>query len=614
MTKKKTTILKKYYDLKLSSKQEREIAAYLARELSKINEERQPLLEKWRKGRNQYQGKRKSKDFPWRGVPNRGMPITRSFTNTVFATIMTALLQFFPSLIICKATTDDEKYHKIAKKLQEKLNEWFRVKSDFFQKIKHSIKECVKNGTGSGKVLYEKDERWVFTKEGSKKPQMKLVTVSKGVNFYPIPIENVRISSDAISITDIDKARLIAIDTWITPEEAKLRAKQGIYYEDKVDFLLQQEPDEESEEAKERAEKEGRELQSSYRYKISECWFYYDINDDGIAEDIVVSFHESSNTILRAIFNPLFYSYRPIVFFTYDFNEFTIYADGVAQILEQIQDEIDEIHNMRRLNNILANITAFKIRRGTREEFPDIYPGVQLWVDEPDDITTMQMGIPVQYDIREEQQDNLYAEQAVGISSYNLGRFSGIVSREPAKAVLALMEEVNKKFQLNIIDIKHAIKELAYKITMLYLQHEPEFFNVDLSVEEVKEKIHIEIAVSSVLFNETVQREIYLTMYQLILDFYDKISTIAQVLSNPQVPIEYKETLFSMIRSAEEMMTKILQTFDINAEKYIPKISEVYGEKLSRERTLGGIQPISPEQSMGYSPTETEELEGSPEE
>ncbi|MCK7503210.1 MAG: hypothetical protein MZV70_03315 [Desulfobacterales bacterium] len=96
------------------------------------------------------------------------------------------------------------------------------------------------------------------------------------------------------------------------------------------------------------------------KFEIWEIWLRYDVDEDGEEDDVVITYHRASKTILRAIYNPFFIGFRPFVAFTYNPSEFQFDGRGLVEMLEKSQLEVDAIHNQRRDRATLLNTPDFR--------------------------------------------------------------------------------------------------------------------------------------------------------------------------------------------------------------------------------------------------------------
>jgi hypothetical protein len=107
---------------------------------------------------------------------------------------------------------------------------------------------------------------------------------------------------------------------------------------------------------------------------LMEFHFYWDIDDDGIWEDMIWTVHVQSKTVLRMVFNSI--AAREFEPFGFIPRSFMLESRGVGQICESLQDEVSGTHRLRNDGMKLATIKMLAMRRSVlRENKNTIYQG-----------------------------------------------------------------------------------------------------------------------------------------------------------------------------------------------------------------------------------------------
>ena len=109
----------------------------------------------------------------------------------------------------------------------------------------------------------------------------------------------------------------------------------------------------------------------------------------------------------------------------------------------------------------------------------------------------------------------------------------------------------------------------------------PETRTVQFPVEYIRDAFEIELAASSELLNKEVRREIFMQVYQLLSDFMTKIGGMAQMITSPQVPSDFKKVLIDGSNKSVLILNKILENFpDMKDSKnLIMDVTEVIDTK-----------------------------------
>jgi len=555
--------------------------------LSKELENQRPRLKSIKKWQNLYKGRKKAKSFPYPNCANLAIPITRSNTDAIFVRIIEAI---FGKRKIWVVRAKRPEYIELAREIEEALDHFQRRVLKLKQKLLSPLLQAVKIGTGIVKVIPEKKVKTVYRyatedeirdpniktyalKDTSRKVVKVVQTLYEGPNVYPVPREDFIISSDA---NDVQEALLVGFRTRMRYSEIELRARQGIYDKDAIEKLIH--PDEADEIKQERAKAQGKELEKidlAKEFDIWELYLRYDVDDDGEEDDIVVTFHLESKTILRAIYNPMFSGFRPLVAFKGSPTEFSFDGEGVCEILEKLQEEIDSIHNARldRLAQINAPIVFY--RSGLGLDNFTLEPGKVWSVDDLPDNAIKIFNWPHVYPETERAEDRLvtYADRAVGITPAVMG--VSTAERPVASETIILREEANKKFR-NIADnIRDGIIELGYSLLEYFAQYSPTYSysvyegeklitkTVNFPIEFIRDIFEISLEASSELISQEIRRQINLTVYQLLSDYMTKIAGMVQAIVSPEVPSDFKKFLLKAAEVSATVVERILQDFDL---------------------------------------------------
>jgi len=555
--------------------------------LSKELENQRPRLKSIKKWQNLYKGKKKPKSFPYPNCANLAIPITRSNTDAIFVRIIEAI---FGKRKVWVVRAKRPEYVELAREVEEALDHFQRRVLKLKQKLLSPLLQAVKIGTGIVKVIPEKKVKTVYryaTEDEIRDPNVKtydlkgtsrkvvkiVQTLYEGPNVYPVPREDFIISSDA---NDIQDALLVGFRTRMRYAEIELRARQGIYDEKAIENLVH--PDEVDEVKKERAEGQGKELEKIdpvKEFDIWELYLRYDVDGDGEEDDIVVTYHLESKTILRAIYNPMFSGFRPLVAFKGSPIEFSFDGEGVCEILEKVQEEIDSIHNARldRLAQINAPIVFYRAGLGL-DDFT-LEPGKVWSVDDLPDNAIKIFNWPEIYPSTEREEDRLvtYADRAVGITPAVMG--VSTAERPVAAETIILREEANKKFKNMVDNIRNGVVELGYSVLEYFAQYSPTYSytvyeseklvtkTVNFPIEFIRDIFEISLEASSELISQEIRRQINLTVYQLLSDYMTKVAGMVQAIVSPQVPSDFKKFLIKSAQVSATVVERILQDFDL---------------------------------------------------
>jgi len=610
----------------LRDKLSMEIGGWLNDELR--NQEK--LIEKLAVWDKQYCGKKPEKNHPYPGANNTAIPVTRINTDAIVVRIFDVAWSQ-KKAYVCNAR--DEQYIEVAGKLENALDWWQKDVVGLKAKLFSPIMQAVKTGSSFVKLAYVQKNRTQVryasqAEVAQKVPGLikfknkqygikKVITHYNGPDVQPISREDFVYSSDA---TDLDSAFMCGFRFYLREPEVKLRARQGLWYEDAVEKITS--PDEISDTKIKRAETRGIEIKSDEKKKneIWELWLRYDVDEDGEEDDIVVTFHLKTKTILRATYNPLFMGFRPFVAFTFSPREYSLEGEGTCEIMEKIQEEIDTIHNARldRLDQINAPMVLVREGSGIDEDFR-LAPGLtKVTTDELSDnnMPVKFLTFPEVYPSTWAEEKLLvdYGQQALGIGPAALGQPTS--ERPVARETYQLLQEMNKKFKFGIDNIRDDMGEVGTKAAMLMAQYQPRYSYftagpngmlqeeaLDFPFEFLRDAVGIELTASSELLNVETRRENNLIAYQLMSDYDTKFAGMYQAMLDPGTPPPMKMLLFEVSKQGFKILTEFLDDLGKKDSKsLIPQITPEMLQAAMEQQPPPGPPPGGPPGQGGGPP------------
>jgi hypothetical protein len=564
---------------KLRDELESSVGKWLDQELD-AQKDRIDKLSKWNK---QYHGIKPAKNYPYPGCNNTSINISMYHVDTNAVRIYDAVWSQKKLFIVQgkKAPFTD-----MAPMLEDGLDWWQRSIVDLKAKCFSPIMQSIQTGTSMVKMDYVRRKRTayryatpdeeVLKPEGTFKlpnGQMgvkQVLTTYDGPDVFPISREDWVISSDAASVQD---AFLCGFRTYLRKPEIEVKCKQGLYFEEIAEKLVNS--DEIDDTKKERAEASFKEIRSDEKgkFEIWELWLRYDVDEDGEEDDVVITYHRASKTILRAMYNPFFIGFRPFVAFRFNPTAYSFEGKGICEILEKIQEEIDTIHNQRLDRMDQINAPMYNVRGGIGIDDWKIAPGMVRVVEDDPATAVFTLQFPDVYPstFSEESLLNSYADKLIGIGPAAMGQ--QVAERPVARDTMALIQEMNKKFKFGIDNVRASLAEVGMMALEMFAQYQPKYSfykekekgleekTIDFPLDYLRDGIAVTLAASSELLNTEVRREINLTVYQLTTDYYTKLGSMAQAILNPGLPPDFKKFLIDSAKVGEKLLGRIVEDF-----------------------------------------------------
>lgn len=579
--------------VKVSEAKEKEIISWLVSQIDTALQDRSPLEARWIKWINQYEEiLPQKKSFPWENCSNISVPISPIAIETIHSREVNTLLNIPPYIQVRskKKGVDPNK----APVIEKFMDQVFRNSLDFYRKGSHWLLEKNKMGTGFLKVFWDSD----------KKKKGKNLVSKDEANINVIDIEDLIFP---INARDLQSSSFVAHRIRTDWNTLKRKEKLGIYKDvEKIKAFKEQDTEDQVSGKDVKGKKEQIEKQSRTapdvvgEYQIHECWFNYDIDDDGYDESLVMTLHKEKQINLRFIYHPYDHARRPFIENKYMERVNRVYGKGIGEQSEHLQDGINDVFNRTIDNMTIANIKCFKGRKTARKDIGKIYPGKVFWLDDPTDLEEFLLGEVHQsnFVIHSELRD--YHERRTKVTDYTLGRESNLMrSRATATGTLALLQESGRHFDLVINNSRQAMVEVAYQIIELYMQYKPEKVFaitgadnqfVDLKLPEInnlREEYEFYCAATSLSVNKEIEKQTNLLLLQQLGQLFGQMINMMMMVFSPQMklPDEIKEYVTNVVKSYHYMAQELVRSFEkIDIDKYIPELPDIIKQAYGQDQ------------------------------
>jgi hypothetical protein len=351
-------------------------------------------------------------------------------------------------------------------------------------------------------------------------------------------------------------------------------------------------------------------------YMLHDLWVQYDINDDNFEESLFVTFHEQTRKVCRI--QPFLYKTRPYVDFHYVRREGRFHSIGVPEMIETIQRGINTSFNQTVDNVTIANVRAHKIKRGsvTARTLGNVYPGKKILVDNMDDIQEYQLGevYPSAFQVGLLLRD--FAERRTGVSDFNLGRESEQLGRSStATTTMALLQESTRRFDLYSKNIRRAISELGMQSLELVQQMKPTgriYSVMDAKGElveralvlpeniDIREHLRMTTTSAAASSNKEVMRQNALAAFGLLTQYLERVFGLAQIMASPQIPEPLRKMAYDMSQTAERLMGRVLEGFDLpDIASFLPQLEGLLNAGQQPVQPPGPQGPVQPQGGVG---------------
>lgn len=570
--------------LVLSEDVENRLIQFLAFEVDQCYQERDGLVEDWIQWQKDYWAKpaKKVQNFPFTRAANIVIPMTAIAVETIYARLLNTLFSVKPFWSIRPRT---EGWIKAAPGVEKWLqSEAEDINSlDIYGFSRESLLELIKFGTGVGKSGYERDLRKVNVDLPDGTIQEKWIERKNGATLDYVPLANFLLR---LHEKDPQLSTWVGEDhlgwTWSQLKREALSGRIEPEALEKIKAYLNTHPNTQSPGTQ--LDDEKRSLEHAEpawhdSFDFQELWVSFDVDGDGVDEEIVVDFHRESETLLSKRYNWYSDVHRPYRIGVYMPVEGRWAGLGVGKQNEQFQVLITTIHRQRLDAGTLANMGQIAIRKtsGYGPGEP-IFPGKLWFLDDVNDIKEFSLSDNTHtHQLNNESTAREYSDKRTGVNEMILGMPSG-GTPGTATSDLAKLAEGNKKFDMVLRNVRRWYGLLGQDVIANFQQfgnqdrhwlirgkdgqYVEEFLS--LPSETVRRGAAIDLTVTDSITNKDVEQQKWQGLFALLTQHYNQVleksMTVAQMTQNPQVFLMMADMA---LKASNETTRRLLETFNV---------------------------------------------------
>jgi len=514
------------------------------------------------------------KTFPWDGAANLVVPLVGITVDSIVARIINTIFAVQPFWSAQALIKDLE---PVVHPLQDFM-EWSRVNElDMYMQIRSWIVEVVKHGWAYLKIYWESFTQRAFVIQGgAARPKDKIVRRPQVKHILLADI----ICQAGIE-DELNQAEWMAHRIRLTDGQLRWRKHDRVYQE--VDKILAHKAEMTPMEEKV-LENELEKEAPRPRDKLNTLYEIYGdlpLGGSDLPVPVMITYHHETKTVARCVYNPDVMGERPFKKGKFIDREGKRDGIGISRQLALLQEEISTLHNQQVDNATLANTRFFIGRRGVVRNGTKVWPGRFLTVPDPArDIITLPMA-DVYPSMRQLETSCLaYSERRSGVADYQLGRESNVMgNRATATGTLALIQEGNRRFDLNVRDVRDCLGAVGKKLLLLNAQFRPSgmaYFVkgqdgelieqvLNLPDEFLADGIGMELTASTATINREIEKQGLMAMMGTLTQYYQQLIQISGIAMNPQTPPPVQQMAVQMADGARYLMSMIVQTYEIRA-------------------------------------------------
>jgi hypothetical protein len=601
-----------YKQIDLPAESASKLASYFQEQVMRGVADRADLEDKWERAHELFEGQRPPKNHPWPGCSNIHIPMVASHVVAIHARFMTTLFAPEPFWRVRARNPDHVDFAKAATEYLD----WARQNMfKWYEPIRDFSLDAINPGLGVLKITWRKREGKVYRYDKDynivedkavieDRPHVESISPDKFV--WPAGYDNIQTCPWIAHIIDY------------TPADLRRLAAEGFYRKPGVRLALGAETLNERDDLDQtRDEHEGLIPSMKPTVRVYDVWGRYDVNGDGIEEEVNAVIEPTTGAILRLNPNPYFHRKRPFVIGRLEPRAHRIAGLSVTDQIGDLNEEINTVHNQTIDAATVSICQMFSVRAGSPAEaaLDQIWPGKKIPRSLPDDIQELSFGPLKTNSVMLEELARVYSERRTGISDFAQGREPSASRRGTATGTLAIIQEGNKKFDFQIRDMREGLAEAGMMLLSLFQQMNPAGIIQDVLGPEdsaafasiimrfpdipLENAISIEVVAGTSTVNRQVQRQDALSLFQLMMSFYQQALQMGQLLSTPGLPPPFIELAIKLATSSKVMLADVLQSFEERrVDELIPDLEEIYAQI----GTIGLMQgnPLAP--GMANSP------------
>lgn len=397
--------------------------------------------------------------------------------------------------------------------------------------------------------------------------------LNAGPKFYPVPPEDVIISG--LPSQGIQEFPLFGMRFYYTGQELADYQKRNNWNLDGVQPLHAKDW------VRTTRETLGKQHETLNRkgtlYDAIHCYCFFDIDGDGLDEDLFVIWNHSGRKIMYVNYNPM--DRRPTEVMVYQRQAHLFYGLGVLQMMKPFEEKLTDVHNYSTLNILLANSRLWVGSEGLPETMK-VWPGKYVQTTNPkEDLIGLQMA-DVYNSIWQDQMITMQlANQRVGIS--DMSRGAAPPSRTPGITMMSALQQVNKRFTPAFDSMKLCIagslRQACYRYQERLLAGDEYAMAVIYDIlgyedgsrvikllrrESFDEHVDVELTASDASANREQDRQNSIMLTNILSQYYQRTIELLLLAANPQTPPEVASVARKVAAAAGEMIDRTIRTFD----------------------------------------------------
>lgn len=507
----------------------------------------------------------RERNFPIKKAPNLVVPLAGIATDNVYSAVVDLIFGLQP-VLTCRAT--QSQWEADARALQRWVDHSVEVRWGLSEAAQSALHDVCRGGTGFYYVPFETRAR--------KLKFYEVVESSPRIRAWP-PED---VFEPAGSFGNLQDLEWVAVRHWLTDYQLADRAELEKW---KRAALAEPTPRRVGDAVKAERERGAKTHSVGQRaqrmYEILEVWAVFDIDGDGVGEDLYAVFDVTTRRALTLRYNP--YDRKPLAVMNFQKRAHMLRGAGIPELLRTIQDAGSDILSYWVTNMFLANTRAWAGPPGANREMEEIYPGKYVAMQNADQVREFRLSDVYPSGPMALQIVQLLASRRIGEPALAEGRGGRFGSRTPGITALTQVQQEVQRFAAAFKNIRdgtaEAVRQALYREQEQLLRgnvrlladlrrvlgdEDGERVAGLLRSEHFDEQVAVELTAGSPSLNKEADKQNAILLIDRMFAYYMQALQLAQL--NEQLPegSPTKAMTRQVLEKANSFIVKMLQTFD----------------------------------------------------
>jgi hypothetical protein len=415
--------------------------------------------------------------------------------------------------------------------------------------------------------------------------------IDRGPKIIALPCEDFHLPEG--SSGNIQTDSWVSMDMWLTEADLALYAKsdrrpkgwntEGIDPAANISPTRQKRLNVASEQSSAAA--------SGKLYQIEFCCGEYDIDDDGLLEEIEIISDVTTNRIMSISFPK--YDKRPFEFTSYQIRSHVAWGLGVMKMSGPFEDEVSILHNERVINVRLANSRMWRAAAAVKSFLDRIWPGKVIQANK-DEVEGLKMGDIYPSTTQAEMMTIAFAERRTGVSDLQASQ-GKLGTRTPGVSAMAYMQSANRRFTPAFRNMRgciaDAVRQCLYRVQERVKANDKaaiqdvrdvlgdkadKFLELMNKVDNLIDAVDIQVTATSISINREADRQSMSMLMQVAEKYYQSRIQLEQ--SKAMAPTKEMHDLITAIDAAVvKLMRRYLRTFETisDVDAYLAEVDGI---------------------------------------